>query len=238
MCNNYVKRILGIMILTGACLLGGCGKKDIGAISVESEPIAAGSVISDGNQSSDMIDAEKGNSTKTENGTGDIQTTGGSEGQGIGEGGNSSEGGNSEEGSTGAENNNGQSGNGGDLCATPKKPTQKNNGTSVAGDFFTVSIKEHTIEENPDDPNATMTVVFECENTAGLMYYKSDEEIVAGGTWQKRISMTREQWKVGQMNFIHFDLSDPEEQTFFTGGFQFEVDDNLDIINLAIFENE
>lgn len=226
------------MILLGACLLGGCGKKDTGAISVESEPIAAGSVISDSNQSADITNTENGNSTQTENGTGDLQTTGGSENQETNEGENSSEGENSEGGSTGAENNKGQSGNGGDLGSTPKKPTQKNNGTSVAGDFFTVSIKEHTIEGNPDDSNATMTVVFECENTAGLMYYKSDEEIVAGGTWQKRISMTREQWKVVRMNFVHFDLSDPEEQTFFTGGFQFEVDDNLDIINLAIFESE
>jgi len=227
------------MILTGACLLAGCGKKESGIINVESEPIAVGGVISDGNQLADSTGAENGNTAKDEtsgNGIGDQQTAGGAEGQGIGE--DSQEGKNPEDGNTETENNNGQSGNGGSLSSTPKKPTQKNSESLVAGDFFTVSIKEHTIEGSQEDPGATMTVVFECENTAGLMYYKSDEEIVAGGTWQKRISMTREQWKVGQMNFIHFDLSDPEEQTFFTGGFQFEVDDNLDIINLAIFESE
>ena len=109
-------------------------------------------------------------------------------------------------------------------------------GTSVQNEYFSAALKSY--EE--DTENDTLTIVFEFTNITGEMFYKSDEEIPAGGSWEKTIMYTTAQWQkfAGKDNWIHYDLYDEEQNPLFSGGLRFVTDDELNVTEMEVFEEQ
>ncbi|MCR4642889.1 MAG: hypothetical protein K5697_12795 [Lachnospiraceae bacterium] len=109
-------------------------------------------------------------------------------------------------------------------------------GSAVQNEYFSAALKSY--EE--DTENDMLTVVFEFTNITGEMYYKSDEEIPAGGSWERSIMYTTAQWQkfAGKDNWIHYDLYDKEQNPLFSGGLRFVMDDELNVTEMEVFEEQ
>lgn len=106
----------------------------------------------------------------------------------------------------------------------------------VKNEFLSVSLDSMTEEEG----NVVITFVF--TNVSDISYYKGDEEYQPGDSWEKIIRFTRDKWENYDNVYIHYKLCDssiydPDAQVLFAGGAHYEMDENLNISNLEIFED-
>ena len=110
----------------------------------------------------------------------------------------------------------------------------------VQNDFFSAHIKEFEI---PAEEDGTVRVVFEFTNITDKTFYKNDEEIIAGGTWEKIITYPLGRWKSnaekGTESWIHYDLYEDEDnqEQIYKGGLKFCVAKDLSITGIGIFED-
>lgn len=107
----------------------------------------------------------------------------------------------------------------------------------VHNGFFSACLVKYDLSENDEDMT---TVVFEFTNITDKTYYKNDEEIVPGGTWEKTISYPGDKWNnmAGDSCWIHYDLYEDAENTkqIFKGGLKFQITDDLMITDIDFFE--
>lgn len=106
----------------------------------------------------------------------------------------------------------------------------------IKNDFFSVRLDSMTEEED----NVTITFIF--TNVSDISYYKGDEEFHPGDSWEKVIRFTRDKWESYDDVYIHYKLCDasiydPEAKVLFAGGAKYEMDEELNISNLEIFED-
>lgn len=106
----------------------------------------------------------------------------------------------------------------------------------IKNDFFSVHLDSMTEEED----NVTITFIF--TNVSDISYYKGDEEFHPGDSWEKVIRFTRDKWESYDDVYIHYKLCDasiydPEAKVLFAGGAKYEMDEELNISNLEIFED-
>lgn len=106
----------------------------------------------------------------------------------------------------------------------------------IKNDFFSVRLDSMTEEED----NVTITFIF--TNVSDISYYKGDEEFYPGDSWEKVIRFTRDKWESYDDVYIHYKLCDasiydPEAKVLFAGGAKYEMDEELNISNLEIFED-
>lgn len=106
----------------------------------------------------------------------------------------------------------------------------------IKNDFFSVRLDSMTEEED----NVTITFIF--TNVSDISYYKGDEEFHPGDSWEKVIRFTRNKWESYDDVYIHYKLCDasiydPEAKVLFAGGAKYEMDEELNISNLEIFED-
>ncbi len=106
----------------------------------------------------------------------------------------------------------------------------------IKNDFFSVRLDSMTEEED----NVTITFIF--TNVSDISYYKGDEEFYPGDSWEKVIRLTRDKWESYDDVYIHYKLCDasiydPEAKVLFAGGAKYEMDEELNISNLEIFED-
>lgn len=110
----------------------------------------------------------------------------------------------------------------------------------VSNDFFSAHIKEFEI---PEDEDASVRLVFEFTNTTDKTYYKNDDEIIAGGTWEKIIIYPLKTWKSnaekGTESWIHYDLYEDEknQEQIYKGGLKFNVAEDLSVAGMEMFED-
>ncbi|MCR5250982.1 MAG: DUF5067 domain-containing protein [Lachnospiraceae bacterium] len=129
---------------------------------------------------------------------------------------------------------------------TEKKEAESETGAPeeevITGEYFSARIKEFELPDNDDE---MMRVVFEFTNITDKTYYKNDEEIAAGASWEKVVSYPLKSWKQdadkGRESWIHYDLyEDPGmKEQIFKGGLSFSVAEDLSVSNMYVFsENE
>ena len=110
----------------------------------------------------------------------------------------------------------------------------------VSNDFFSAHLKEFEI---PEDEGAQVRVVFEFTNITDKTFYKNDDEIVAGGTWEKIITYPLDRWKgnaeEGTESWIHYDLYEDEkmQEQIYKGGLKFNVAEDLSVAGIELFED-
>ncbi len=109
---------------------------------------------------------------------------------------------------------------------------------TLFNDFFAPSLKEFDLPEGEDE---MVTVVFQFVNITDKTYYKNDEEIPAGGSWEKTISYPRTKWEsmAGEDCWLHYDLyEDGQMQTqIYKGGLKFTVSEDLQVTDISLFED-
>lgn len=101
-------------------------------------------------------------------------------------------------------------------------------------EFFSVRLKSR--EE--DQEKNSVKLIFEFTNIADEVYFKNDEEIQPGATWEKGIYDSVDRWKqtgVGKDNWIHYRLFDDRQQEIFRGGLCFRVDENIQVTYMELF---
>ncbi len=106
----------------------------------------------------------------------------------------------------------------------------------VKNEFFSVYLDSMTEE----DENVTITFIF--TNVSDISYYKGDEEFHPGDSWEKVIRFTRDKWESYDNVYLHYKLCDasvydPDANILFSGGAKYEMDEDLNISNLEIFED-
>ncbi|MGN0402405.1 MAG: hypothetical protein ACI4HQ_09130 [Acetatifactor sp.] len=117
---------------------------------------------------------------------------------------------------------------------------QENTDEHLENEFFRVTLKtweQKEVDDGYGNVKDTLTIVFEFENITNQTYYKQDEEILPGACWEKKIVDSVERWKeyAGGRNWIHYRLFDTEQNEIFAGGLCFEMDEELNVINMEIF---
>ncbi len=109
---------------------------------------------------------------------------------------------------------------------------------TVHNEFFSASLTEYDPAANDEDMT---TLVFEFTNITDKTYYKNDEEIVSGGTWEKTITYHGDKWAgmAGQDCWIHYDLYEDYEnqKQIYKGGLRFTINENLEIVDIDTFED-
>lgn len=117
-----------------------------------------------------------------------------------------------------------------------EKPAEEPN--TLFNDFFAPSLKEFDLPEGEDE---MVTVVFQFVNITDKTYYKNDEEIPAGGSWEKTITYPRKKWEgmAGEDCWLHYDLyEDSQMQTqIYKGGLKFTVSEDLQVTDMSLFED-
>ncbi len=114
-------------------------------------------------------------------------------------------------------------------------------GDTLENDLFRATLTEFDLPEGEDE---MVTVVFEFTNTTVRSYYKNDEEIPAGGSWEKRITYPRSKWEKDAAkeldSWIHYDLyeDDKMQEQIFKGGLKFSVAQDLSLGGMELFEEE
>ena len=87
------------------------------------------------------------------------------------------------------------------------------------------------------DGGATLTIEF--VNVSDQVYYKSDEEMKPGATWEKSITQPKEKWlaaaEKGTENWIHYEFYDKESKCIFKGGVVFKTDKNIEVKDMRVF---
>jgi len=87
------------------------------------------------------------------------------------------------------------------------------------------------------DGGATLTIEF--VNVSDQVYYKSDEEMKPGATWEKSITQPKEKWlaaaEKGTENWIHYEFYDKENKCIFKGGVVFKTDKNIEVKDMRVF---
>lgn len=87
------------------------------------------------------------------------------------------------------------------------------------------------------DGGATLTIGF--VNVSDQVYYKSDEEMKPGATWEKSITQPKEKWlaaaEKGTENWIHYEFYDKESKCIFKGGVVFKTDKNIEVKDMRVF---
>lgn len=106
----------------------------------------------------------------------------------------------------------------------------------IKNEFFSVFLDSMTEE----DGNVVITFVF--TNVSDISYYKGDEEYQPGDSWEKIIRFTRDKWENYDNVYIHYKLCDSSiydsnAQVLFAGGARYEMDEELNVFNLEIFED-
>ena len=100
-------------------------------------------------------------------------------------------------------------------------------------EFFGAYVK--SLEEA--DGGATLTIEF--VNTSGQVFYKSDEEMKPGATWDKSITQPKEKWlaaaEKGTDNWIHYEFYDKDSKCIFKGGVVFKTDKNIEVTDMRVF---
>lgn len=110
----------------------------------------------------------------------------------------------------------------------------------ISNDFFSAHLKEFEI---PEDEGDQVRVVFEFTNITDKTFYKNDDEIVAGGTWEKIITYPLDRWKgnaeKGTESWIHYDLyeDDKMQEQIYKGGLKFNVAEDLSVAGIELFED-
>ena len=103
----------------------------------------------------------------------------------------------------------------------------------VENEFFGAYVK--SLEEA--DGGATLTIEF--VNVSGQVYYKSDEEMKPGATWEKSITQPKEKWlaaaEKGTENWIHYEFYDKDSKCIFKGGVVFKTDKNIEVKDMRVF---
>lgn len=117
---------------------------------------------------------------------------------------------------------------------------QENTDEHLENEFFRVTLKtweQKEVDDGYGNVKDTLTIVFEFENITDQTYYKQDEEILPGACWEKKIVDSVERWKeyAGGRNWIHYRLFDTEQNEIFAGGLCFEMDEDLNVVNMEIF---
>ena len=111
-------------------------------------------------------------------------------------------------------------------------------GEVAHNDFFSANLVEFVPAETEEDMTR---IVFEFTNITDKTYYKNDEEIVAGGTWEKTIMYHGDKWTdmAGHDCLIHYDLYEDYEnqKQIYKGGLHFAVNDDLQIDDIYTFED-
>ena len=108
--------------------------------------------------------------------------------------------------------------------------------TVLENEYFRASLKSFEIDEEKD----SVTAVFEFENITDRTYYKNDEEILPGASWEKTVMYPTEKWEkeVGRTSWIHYDLYelyDGEQEPFFSGRLSFSVAEDLTVTDMELF---
>ena len=108
----------------------------------------------------------------------------------------------------------------------------------VHNDLFGAHLVEFDLPEGGEE---MVTLIFEFENITDKTFFKNDEEIPAGGSWEKTITYPREKWAdmAGEACWIHYDLyEDGQMQTqIYKGGLKFTVSDDLQVSDISLFED-
>jgi len=103
----------------------------------------------------------------------------------------------------------------------------------VQNEYFGAAVK--SVEEA--DGGATLTIEF--VNVSDQVYYKSDEEMKPGATWEKSITQPKEKWlaaaEKGTENWIHYEFYDKESKCIFKGGVVFKTDKNIEVKDMRVF---
>ena len=109
---------------------------------------------------------------------------------------------------------------------------------AVKNEFFSACLKEFAV---PEDEEEMVTVIFEFTNITDKTYYKNDEEIAAGRSWEKNIFYTKKKWAdlAGTECWIHYDLYEDadDQQQIYKGGLKFTVADDLTVADIETFED-
>ncbi|MCR4641809.1 MAG: hypothetical protein K5697_07255 [Lachnospiraceae bacterium] len=114
-------------------------------------------------------------------------------------------------------------------------------GQVLENDYFSAELTEFDLPEGEDE---MVTVVFEFTNITDKSYYKNDEEIPAGGSWEKRITYPLSKWEKDAAkeldSWIHYDLyeDDKMQEQIFKGGLKFSVAQDLSLGGMELFEEE
>ena len=117
---------------------------------------------------------------------------------------------------------------------------QENTNNRLENEFFGVTLKtweQKAVDDGYGNVKDTLTIVFEFENITDQTYYKQDEEILPGASWEKKIDDSVERWKeyAGDSNRINYRMFDTEQNEIFAGGLCFEMDEELKVVNMEIF---
>lgn len=103
----------------------------------------------------------------------------------------------------------------------------------VQNEYFGAYVK--SLEEA--DGGATLTIEF--VNVSDQVYYKSDEEMKPGATWEKSITQPKEKWlaaaEKGTENWIHYEFYDKESKCIFKGGVVFKTNKNIEATDMRVF---
>ena len=109
----------------------------------------------------------------------------------------------------------------------------------LKNDLFGVRFKSY--EETPnlyDETQIEATLTFEFINITGETFFKMDEEIQPGGTWEKVCMYPKTKWQdmAGVNHWIHYKLYDPDGNEIFAGGLVFKVDADIQVSEMNLFE--
>lgn len=109
----------------------------------------------------------------------------------------------------------------------------------LKNEFFGARLKSY--EETPnlyDETQIEATLTFEFINITGETFFKMDEEIQPGGTWEKVCMYPKTKWQdmAGVNHWIHYKLYDPDGNEIFAGGLVFKVDADIQVSEMNLFE--
>lgn len=113
----------------------------------------------------------------------------------------------------------------------------------LENEFFQARLKlleENTTDDGYGNVQHSLTVIFAFKNKTDQTFYKNDEEILPGAVWEKKITYPVKMWEdeIGQRYWIHYQLSDADGNVLFTGGLCFEMDQELNVVNMELFSDQ
>ena len=215
--NGKVKKKFLIILTAMMFLLGGCGKSDEENADSAAETDVSGNVIepeTDEEDDKDSKDDKKDKKSKDDKDSKDDKKSKDNKDS-------------KDENDSGAEENDESS-----AEEVTEEPAPEYS-FDVQNEYLGAYVK--SLEEA--DGGATLTIEF--VNVSDQVYYKSDEEMEPGATWEKSITQPKEKWlaaaEKGTENWIHYEFYDKESKCIFKGGVVFKTDKNIEVKDMRVF---
>lgn len=104
----------------------------------------------------------------------------------------------------------------------------------LKNEYFGARLKSR--EETEED----ITIIFEFINITDETFFKMDEEIKPGATWEKVVMYPKTRWEdmVDTDSWIHYELFDPDGNQFFAGGLVFKIDADIQVSEMDLFDEQ